>query len=179
MEENSYKINDVVLYATHGVCEISDITEMDVRGNRLACYALKPLYYDKCTIFVPVANKELTAKMRPLLSAEEILALIEAMPAEHDVVWIEDEAARGRSYRQILDGGDRTELVTLIKTLYLHRQSQRSKNKNINETDKHFMRDAERMLYEEFAHVLKIEREQVLPFIIEQIEGREKMRTKA
>ena len=33
------------------------------------------------------------------------------------------------------------------------------------------MKDAERILYEEFAYVLHIERDQVLPFITEQIEA--------
>ncbi|MDR1979619.1 MAG: hypothetical protein LBQ42_12870 [Synergistaceae bacterium] len=166
----SYKVNDVVLYVPHGVCEISEIAEMDLRGNSLECYALKPLYYEKCTIFVPVNNTILTSKMRRLLSAEEIYALVKKMPNE-STIWIEDEVVRNRRYNEILDGGDRTELVRLIRTLYFHWQEQKNKNKTLNETDKRFMKDAEKMLYEEFAHVLKIKREQVLPFIIEQIEA--------
>ena len=64
--------------------------------------------------------------------------------------------------------------VKLIKTLYFQKKSQKNKNKSLRDTDKRFMKDAERMLYEEFAHVLKIERDQVLSFIIEQIETEEK-----
>jgi CarD family transcriptional regulator len=166
-----YKVNDVVLYATHGVCEISEITEMDVRGTHCTYYALKPLYYNnKCTIFVPVNSETLTEKMRQLLSIEEIHSLIKAMPGKN-TIWIEDETLRNKSYEKILDGGDRSELVKLIKTLHFHRQSQKGKNKSLRDTDKRFMKDAERMLYEEFAHVLKIESKQVLPFIIEQIEA--------
>jgi CarD family transcriptional regulator len=178
MAENSYKAGDVVLYATYGVCEISEITEKDFNGARFAYYALKPLYYDKCTIFVPVGNEALIAKMRPLLSVEEIYALIKAMP-DKDTTWIEDESVRGRNYREIIDGGDRGELARLIKTLYLRQQAQKTKNKNINETDKNFMKDAERILYEEFAHVLKIKREQVLPFIAGRIEAEQKARAEA
>jgi CarD family transcriptional regulator len=65
------------------------------------------------------------------------------------------------------------ELIKLIKTLYFQQQSQKSKNKSLNDTDKRIMKEAEKMLYEEFAHVLNIKREQVLPFIIEQVENRE------
>lgn len=36
------------------------------------------------------------------------------------------------------------------------------------------MKDAENMLYEEFAYVLKIRKEQVLPFIMEQVQIEEK-----
>ncbi|MDR1621700.1 MAG: hypothetical protein LBS00_04930 [Synergistaceae bacterium] len=175
MEEGiRYKANDVVLYATHGVCEISEITEMDIRGTPCIYYVLKPLYYDnECTIFVPVNSETLTAKMRRLLSVNEIHALIGSMP-DKNTIWIEDEALRNKSYEEILDGGDRTELIKLVKTLYFRQESKKSKNQSLRVTDKRFMKDAERMLYEEFAHVLRIEPKQVLPFIIEQIEAGEK-----
>ncbi|MDR1875016.1 MAG: CarD family transcriptional regulator, partial [Synergistaceae bacterium] len=130
-EHMCYKTNDVVLYATHGVCKISAITEMDLRGTCFECYALKPLYYDKCTIFVPVNNKTLTEKMRRLLSAEEICALIKTMP-EKTAVWVDDEVVRNRQYKEILESGDRVELIKLIKTLYFQQQSQKSKNKSLN-----------------------------------------------
>ena len=38
------------------------------------------------------------------------------------------------------------------------------------------MKDAEKLLYDEFAHVLSISPEQVLPFIMEQVELEEKRR---
>jgi CarD family transcriptional regulator len=174
MDENTlYRENDTILYSTHGVCKISEIAEMDSGGKRIEYYALKPIYYDRCTIFVPVNNKALTAKMRPLLSEEAIYALLEAMPNESPV-WVENDADRGERYKEILDGGDRTALVKLIKALYFHQQTQRDKGKKLNDTDKVFMRSAEKMLYDEFAHVLKIKREEVLPFIIERIEAEHK-----
>lgn len=36
------------------------------------------------------------------------------------------------------------------------------------------MKDAERILYEEFAYVLKIEKEQVLPLIMQEIQVEQK-----
>ncbi|GHS89187.1 hypothetical protein AGMMS49957_11990 [Synergistales bacterium] len=172
-ENARYKANDVILYATHGVCEIMEVAEKNLRGNPMEYYVLKPLYYDKCTIYVPVANEDLTVKMRRLLSVSEICALIEAMPSE-GAVWTEDEGKRAEECKGILDRGDRTELVRLVKALYSHQQSQRSKGKKLSIADDHFMKEAEKMLYEEFAHVLDIKREQVLPFIIERIRVKEK-----
>ncbi len=40
--------------------------------------------------------------------------------------------------------------------------------------DERFLNEAEKLLYEEFAHVLQIERNQVLPFILKQIQPEEK-----
>ena len=39
-----YKVNDTVLYNTHGVCKIVGISEKDFGGNHTACYALKPVH---------------------------------------------------------------------------------------------------------------------------------------
>ncbi|GHT01521.1 hypothetical protein AGMMS50276_29710 [Synergistales bacterium] len=168
-----YKANDVILYATHGVCEITEVAEKNLRGTPMKYYVLKPLYYDKCTIYVPVANEELVAKMRCLLSVADIYALIEAMPDE-GAVWTEDENERAEEYKEILERGDRTELVRLVKALWYHQQLQRSKGKRLSCADDRFMKGAEKMLYEEFAHVLDMQREQVLPFIIERIKVKEK-----
>lgn len=164
-----YGINDTVLYGAYGVCKIRDITEKEVDGHKQEYYVLKPVYDGNSTIFLPVHNEKTTEKMRHVLSAEEIYALIKAMPAE-STIWIDDEAARKGRYKEILTKGNRAALVMLIKTLYLHQQAQMEKGKKLHAADEHCMKDAEKMLYDEFAHVLDIKREQVLPFIFEQIE---------
>lgn len=46
--------------------------------------------------------------------------------------------------------------------------------KRLHISDESFLKDAEKLLYEEFAHVLNITKDQVLPFIMRQIEIEEK-----
>ena len=65
---------------------------------------------------------------------------------------------------------DRTALVRMIKTLYQHQQKQQRRGKKLHVVDERFMKEAERILYEEFAHVLNIQKEQVVPFIMEEIQ---------
>ncbi|MGN0625751.1 MAG: hypothetical protein ACI4I8_05750, partial [Oscillospiraceae bacterium] len=77
-------------------------------------------------------------------------------------------------YQQILSGGDRTELIKMIKALYFHQKEQQKNGKRLHIPDERFLKDAENMLYEEFAYVLKIRKEQVLPFIMEQVQIAEK-----
>ncbi|MDR1533122.1 MAG: CarD family transcriptional regulator [Clostridiales bacterium] len=163
-----YDINDTVLYGSHGVCKIVDITEKEMDKESRRCYVLKPMYEGTFTIFVPIDSKNIDAKMRRVLSTEEIHALIEAMPGE-DIICIENDTARREKYKEILAGGDRTQLVKLIKTLYSQQQQRKEQGKKPLATDENFLKDAERILYDELAHVLDIQREQVLPFIIGQI----------
>jgi CarD family transcriptional regulator len=107
--------------------------------------------------------------MRRLLSEDEIYSLIRSMPDE-DTIWIDNETARKEQYRAILSDGDRLQLMRLIKTLFLRERELKEVGKKLYAIDERFMREAEKMLYEEFAHVLNIKPDQVVPLISEQIE---------
>lgn len=164
-----YQEKDTVLYGTQGVCRIEEIAEKNFNGKNRIYYVLKPVFHEGATVFVPLDNEALTSRMRKVLSAEEIRKLILKMPGEQ-TIWIENDVQRKERYKEILEEGDRVSLIRMIKTLYQHQQKQLVKGKKLHAADERSMKEAERMLYEEFAHVLKIRREQVLPFIMEQIE---------
>jgi len=168
-----YTVGDMVLYSVHGICRIEDKTQRDFGGQKQEYYMLKPVYTPDSTFFVPVNNENLVSKMRQILSGEEIKKLIREMPGEN-FSWIEEEAARKERYQQILSDGDRTELVRMIKALYFHQQEQQKNGRRLHITDERFMKEAEKMLYEEFAYVLNIRKDQVLPFILNQVQVAEK-----
>ncbi len=168
-----FQVNDSVLYGSEGVCRIADICEQDFLGARAEYYVLKPVYTPGSTVFVPVANETLTAKMRRILSPDEIRSLIKTMPDEA-TLWIDDDNARRARYAEILQNGDRAELVGLIKALYHRREAQQAKGRKLHVADERYLHDAEKVLYDEFAHVLCIKRDEVLPFILEQIQVKER-----
>lgn len=169
-----YQVDDMVQYGAEGVCRITEITTREFQGQCAQYYVLKPIYSNSnASIFVPVNSETLSSKIHKVLSAEEIYALIQNMP-EEQLIWIEDEAQRRDRYKEILLSGDREEIIRMIKTLYLHQQRQMEKGKKLHVHDARIFKEAEKMLYEEFAHVLQIKRDQVLPFIMEQIEIKKK-----
>lgn len=159
-----YNVNDTVMYSSYGVCRIEEITERDFSGEMIEYYVIRPVGDNKNTFYIPTNNEKLTGQIRTILSEEEINELIKIMPDEN-FNWIEDEYQRKLEYRRIIEDGDRQELIQLIKALYIHQQNQRANKKKLHSSDEHFLRDAETMLYDEFAYVLNISREQVLPFI--------------
>ena len=165
----AYRKGDTVLYGTQGVCCITDITEREFKGTYTRYYILKPVYDSRSTLFVPESNQKLTAKMRRILSADEIYELIRAIP-DKDPVWIENDAERAEQYRQILSSGNRSLLMQMIKSLYLRKEALTEKGRKLRIMDEHFFKDAERILYDEFALVLHIRPDEVLPFIMKQIE---------
>lgn len=161
-------VNDTILYGAQGVCRIVSIVRESFGSGPVDYYVLEPVYHDNSTIYVPVESAALTGKMRRMLSPEEIISLIRSMPGE-ELIWIENENQRKTAYREILSRGDRTELVKLIKTLYLHQQQRQAAGKKLHIADEHFFKEAEKMLYDEFALVLNLKQEEVLPFILAQI----------
>lgn len=52
-------------------------------------------------------------------------------------------------------------------------KTKRSSGKKLHACDERFFRDAEKMLYEEFAAALNIDKEGVLPFILSKIKKEE------
>ncbi len=170
-DDRVFAIGDTIIYTGHSVCKITGIRNMTVGYETSPYFVIKPVFEEKSTLYIPVGNKKTEARMRPVLSVDEIYALIRDMPDVH-TIWIENENERKELYNRILSGADRSALVTLIITLYLHEQELKEigKGKKLHASDERFLKDAEEALYDEFAHVLDIDRDDVLPFIFEQIE---------
>lgn len=159
-----FTIGESLIYGTSGICQLEDIQEREINHETRRCYVLRPVYETTSTLYVPVGNEKLEAKMRPLLHPEEVYALIDGMPQE-DEDWIENEAQRRERYTQALASGNRTQLVRLIKTVCTHQQKLRAAGRKLRMSDERFMKDAEKALYDEFAFVLGIPREEVFSFI--------------
>ena len=113
-------------------------------------------------------NEKLIAKMRRILSEEEIYELIKAMPDKNGA-WIENKNERNEYFRSILSNGDRAEIIKLIKIIYQHKEELKAIGKKLHASDEQFFKEAEKVIYDEFALVLNIRYDQVLPFIVDQI----------
>lgn len=162
------KINDIVLYGIEGVCKIKAITKENFGKGIMEYYVLQPVYKPSLTIFVHTGNDHLISKMRRILSKEEIEEIILTMP-EEGLLSIEDENTREIKYQEIINSGDRRAVVKLIKTIYLRQKNCKEQKKKPYATDERFLKEAEKLLYDEFALVLNVKPNQVLPLIIKQI----------
>jgi len=163
---------DSIVYGSYGVCKIVGIKDMKVEEEVSSYYVLEPVFENNLTFYLPIGNEVIKEKMYHTLTTEEIYALIKAMPDE-DTIWIENDNERREHYKQIIAGNDHTALVKLIKTLSLRQQELKENGKKLYISDERFLKDAEKVLYDEFAHVLDIKQEEVLPLIFEQIEANE------
>lgn len=159
-----FKVNDYVMYGSTGVCQITDIVKDSYISADAEYYVLHPVYHNNMTIKIPIKN----AIMRPLLTKDQVLALIATMP-DKETAWVDDLRERTNIFKAALKSHNNEELIKIIKALYLEKQAKAVVNKRLAKTDEDFMNSAEKLLHEEFALALNISPAEVVPYIVEYI----------
>ena len=159
-----YSVNEKIHYGGSGVCVIQEIASMRFGRTRERYYVLKPVYQNTSVIYVPVENEQLVAKMRPVLSREEVDSLIDGI-AEIPTAWEEDPQARKANFDALLRSNECRSLIVIIKTLNAHKERRQADGKNLHVADETYLREAQRLLYDEFAGALDIQPAQVRDYI--------------
>ena len=140
-----YHIDELVMYGGTGVCRVADIGHPDfVPDEDRLYYFLDPVYQNGI-IYAPTDNDRVF--MRPVLSAEEVQALIEEIPGLAVV-----------SHSCI-------DMLQMAKSIYLKMLDALSHNKKLGQIDKRFMKRAEDLLYGEFAVALNKSRDDVEEYV--------------
>lgn len=159
-----YQVGDKVVYGIHGVCMVADQEERVVDRKRVTYLVLEPVGQDGSRYLVPTHNAAAMAKLKHMLSKEELEALMDSDEVQADG-WIRDENQRKQTYRELIGSGDRARLMQMVRTLYRHRKAQAAAGKKTHLCDENFLRDAEKLLVSEFSIVLGMEPDQAKQYI--------------
>ena len=152
-----FHINDVVVYGAQGVCEIVAIEEQKIDGAIKKFFVLKPKDDRVATFYVPTWNEKALAKMRKVMTKNEVNALIDSMPSKKPN-WILNENERKEAYKKILASGDQAAIISMVQALYLHKQERETEGKRLHISDEYFLKDAEQLLYNEWQYVLNVDK---------------------
>jgi RNA polymerase-interacting CarD/CdnL/TRCF family regulator len=162
-----FKIDDYIMYGTTGVCKVLDITnEKFINGEDRKYYVLTPIYYNDTIIKIPVDNKKVS--MRKIISKEAVNSLISSMPNMENL-WIDDDRKRNQKFTTMLKGGQCEDLIQMVRSIYLDKEYKKSIGKKTYQADNEIMKEAERLVNEEFATILNISLEEVTPYILSQM----------
>ncbi len=151
-----YQIGDQVVYGIHGVCAVAAVELRSVDRKKVEYFALEPLDQPGARFYVPTQNAAALAKLKPVLSREELEALLDSESVHADV-WIADENQRKLCYRELINSGDRGKLLAMVGSLYRHKEAQAALGRKFHLCDENFLRDAQKLLNSEFSLVLGIE----------------------
>ena len=162
-----FSINDTVMYGSNGVCKIVDIRKENFNGTETVYYVLEPVDNNNSIIYCPVNADKI--RIRRLLSEQEITKLIQTMP-DTQTKWIDNDQQRKEVYTDIIKRGDHRELIQLLKTLHFKQEERIRAGKKFYLADERLMKEAENILHGEFAHVLHSTQDEVIPYIMGELE---------
>ena len=165
-----YEAGQQVLYGIHGICTIIGTERMRFGTGRETYYILEPLQQPGSRFYVPVNNEAAVAKLRPLLCREELLAHLRADQVRK-YPWIADESQRKLRFRELINSGDRAQLMGMIGALHRHRREQLAAGRKFHQSDENFLNDAQKLLNAEFALVFGLEPRGVNDFIRRELEN--------
>ena len=151
-----FKVDDYIMYGRTGVCKVVDITnEKFINGEERKYYVLSPIHNNNNTIIkIPLDNTKVP--IRKIISKEDVTSLINDM-SNMEALWIEDEKKRSNEFKTMLKSGKCEDLIKLI--------SNKRHSKKLNKADKEIIKEAERLVNEEFAIILNISPKEVNSYI--------------
>ncbi len=164
--KNLFEPNDTVMYGGHGACTLEEITERDFCGESKRYYVLRPAFSGSSVFYVPVDSEALTSKIRPIKSANELIELIRSADFAE---WTTDDRTRQSQLKQIVDGGGTELLVASYKALYKQQCSLADIGKKLRAVDDRYMKDIEKLLLEEFSFSFEIQKDDLIPVLLEEV----------
>lgn len=154
------QVGDLVVHETAGVCRVEGETTLD--GLDGSYYVLCPLYLKDATFYTPMKGGKV--KLRPVMSRDDALQLINEIPSIEPVVFHGMNEQKLKS-AQILKSGDSHQLVSLTKTIYAYQRRRTSMGKKIGTNDAATLKKAETLLFGELATALELPYDQVPGFV--------------
>ena len=163
-----FEVGEYIVYGTNGICRVEEICKSpydktDTRDYYLLVPVNTPM---SSTIYTPVNNERVP--MRRLMTAEEIGALICAMP-QIELLTVAIEKQRREIYRATISTLSPEGYVQVIKTVHRRREELAAAHKHFPVTDLEYGRLAKHLLYSECAHVLGMAEDGVEEYIASQL----------
>ena len=161
-----HKIGDMILYGASGVMTVVDIREESVGDTPRRYYVLRPsLVRSESLTFVPIDNERLISLMLPLLTKEEINALLKEAKSISPIEWIPSNRPRADAFKKIIESGDRRQMIAMIRAIDENAKGREAEGKKNFITDENAKQKALKLLYSEISVVLGIPEEDAINIV--------------
>ena len=161
-----HQIGDKIMYGAVGVMTIVDIREESIGDVSRSYYVLRPtLARSDSLTFVPVDNEKLVSFMRPLLTREEILAILHSAKDIAPVEWVNENRARQDVFKKIMESGDRIKIISMIHAINESAIRREAEGKKNFLSDENARAKAFKLLHSEISVVFDIPEEEVAEFV--------------
>lgn len=166
---NMFNKGEYVIYGNTGVCEIIDISTLDIHGapKEKLYYILKPVNQKKSKVFTPVDNTKVV--IRKLISKEDVEKIIGDIPNIKELL-VKDEKLREKTYKECINSCQCRNLISLMKTIYIRKEQRLNQGKKLSATDEKYFKLAQDNLNTEFAISLKLSIEEIQHYIMNKVQ---------
>jgi len=165
-----FQVGERVVYGFYGVCTIANFESKRVDRKNVTYLVLEPEDHSGSKYYVPVQNPTAMGKLKPMLSAEQLFALMGSEKVHTDA-WVKEENQRKQVYRELTASADRESIMQMVYTIYRHKDSQSAAGRKCHLCDENFLRDAEKLLVGEISATLNIPAEQSRALLREKLQG--------
>ncbi len=165
--EMKFSIGEIVLYRRYGVCKVTAIENRSFSETEKTYYLLEPVFTNKPTkFFVPADSEDLDLLIRSVLDKESLSAFV-AEAKETSLDWVNDSKQRITAFESLLKTGSVADMVRLIRLLTYRKRNQRALGKSFLDCDRRILATAEKLVSDELAYVLGIERSEISEYLLE------------
>lgn len=168
--EKVLKLNEKVMYGTTGVCVVQSVEDKRIGKEIKKYYVLKPVSQTSSTVYIPLDNEKLLSKVRRVLSAEEIKSMLCSLSKEPDI-WSDNDSERREKFSEIICSGDRKACLVLVRTLHNRQNLLSGTGKRLHIADERALKEAQRLIQDEFSVVLNIQPNEVGDYIKSETEN--------
>lgn len=148
-----FHAGDLIIYGGEGVCRVTAVGPAPIAAADPArlYYTLAPVYH-KGVVYAPV---DVNVPMRPVLTREDALTLIHAIPQmKQSSAECQDSKQAAAEYNALLKSYDCASLLRLIRMIYSKNEKAITAGKEYSQVDKRFLRRACELLHGELAAAL-------------------------
>ena len=159
-----YKIGELVVYGTYGVCEVTNIGSIDLPmvDKTKQYYTLTPYYRRDDVVYASVEND--STIMRYVISKKAANDLVKQIPDIEEMP-VPSEKERELTYKTTIRTCDVKQLVSIIKTIARRKNERIESGKKVTVLDERYLKQASEQLFGELAVALEMEKDQVGEFL--------------
>ncbi|CAM5209647.1 CarD family transcriptional regulator OS=Ureibacillus acetophenoni OX=614649 GN=SAMN05877842_11596 PE=4 SV=1 [Ureibacillus acetophenoni] len=147
-----YSVGDLIMYSSHGICEIDDITEKSFSNQTKTYYVLHPLNNQNLVINIPIHSDKIN--LQDVVDQDTALRIIDSFK-KPGVEWIEKSNHRIHLYSETIKHGDRFEIARIVNTMMVKKQDEELLGKKLGSQDMKLLTTIQNILFVELALSLK------------------------
>lgn len=169
-----YKIGDLTLYKSHGICQIDSIVEQNFTGTPMQYYVIQSKLQPGVTLYHPVESDN--SQLEKLLSYDEASKILDIFSNKASD-WDERITNRQRNHSQILGKNNHLEIAQLMNTILRKEQELQHQEKKLTSQDAQMLQQISIIIFDILELTLKQSKAQIQQQIRKNLQSNTTMAT--